>query len=381
MFSVLAANVVSIGEDKSLEALGQVLFQVTVDLAHHSLKACAPTCGKLATAVQAQFDTYQDSKCAISGLPLFDKRCKKVASNVLETIKKGHVSDPPGVAWYYHMYIDRLGFPVYRCTRGFIEGGVHQNNVRKFASFNASPALTDCALADYRLRHNIQVGSKNMYRITYRSHFSPWIQQAINFMRCKIGQPVLRSYSDPSEKLDVCGNPSITITPEVDSVFGNMQYNYVSYMQGTKYAVTPVHTDEEIKLYDKFRLTDSLASGINQPDYWQKFATAWSKALNESMLRKNVFYKTAESLLLKQHFNKTEDKSKNYNSLRMNEEKVNAADEILNNNSRKRKHTNDILTANNYLCNFQESTLNPFTLFSPLTAISYQSYPYLKYSP
>ncbi|CEP06806.1 hypothetical protein, partial, partial [Parasitella parasitica] len=155
---------------------------------------------ELATAVQALFDTYQDSKCAISGLPLFDKRCKKVASNVLETIKKGHVSDPPGVSWYYHMYTDRHGFPVYRCTRGTnsIEGGVHQNIVRKFASFNASPALTDCSLADYRLRHNIQVGSKNRYGITYRSHFSPWIQQAINFMRCKIGQPVLRSYADPS---------------------------------------------------------------------------------------------------------------------------------------------------------------------------------------
>ncbi|CEP09471.1 hypothetical protein [Parasitella parasitica] len=57
------------------------------------------------------------------------------------------------------MYTDRLGFPVYRCTRGTntIEGGVHQNIVRKFASFNASPALTDCALADYRLRHNIQL--------------------------------------------------------------------------------------------------------------------------------------------------------------------------------------------------------------------------------
>ncbi|CEP16977.1 hypothetical protein [Parasitella parasitica] len=99
-------------------------------------------------------------------------------------------------------------------------------------------------------------------------------------------------------------------------------------MQGTKYAVTPVHTEEEIKLYDKFRITDSVASGINQPDYWQNFATAWSKAsLSESMLRKNVFYKTAKSL--KQHFNEAKDKSKCYNSLKMNEEKVNAADESL----------------------------------------------------
>ncbi|KAI8635765.1 hypothetical protein BD408DRAFT_149579 [Parasitella parasitica] len=243
------------------------------------IRRYVPKPEELVPTVEALFRSYEDAKCAVSGLPLFDKRCKKVAKSVLETIRKGHVSDPPGVSWYYHMYTDRLGFPVYRCTRGTnsIEGGVHQNIVRKFASFNASPALTDCALADYRLRHNIQVGSKNRYGVTYKGHFSPWIKQAINFMRCKLGQPVLKSYSDPSgnafyfsaieesfgisklspsllniynmkkhekeyqnsqkyfttkEKLDLCGNTSIFITPKIRSVFGNMQYNYVSYMQG-----------------------------------------------------------------------------------------------------------------------------------------------------
>ncbi|CEP16976.1 hypothetical protein [Parasitella parasitica] len=208
------------GEDKSLEALGQVPFHIMVDLAYHSLfsrklrdalfvndiddeamirsyldglpdedpnkmtfdqlikkrpgwvlkrirRHDSPQPVEVATEVQALFDTYQDSKCAISGgLPLFDKRCKKVASNVLETMKEGHVSDPPGVCW---------------CTRGTnsIEGSVHQNIVRKFASFNASPALTDCVLVDYRLRHNIQLGSKNRYGMTYRSHFSPWIRSKL----------------------------------------------------------------------------------------------------------------------------------------------------------------------------------------------------------
>ncbi|CEP13207.1 hypothetical protein [Parasitella parasitica] len=65
---------------------------------------------------------------------------------------------------------DDLGFPVYRCTRGtnLIEGSVRQNIVGKFASFNASPALTDCAL-----RYNIQVGSKNRYGITLKSIYRP----------------------------------------------------------------------------------------------------------------------------------------------------------------------------------------------------------------
>ncbi|KAI8642088.1 hypothetical protein BD408DRAFT_443764 [Parasitella parasitica] len=156
-----------------------------------------------------------------------------------------------------------------------------------------------------------------------------------------------QKYFTTKAKLDLCGNTSIFITPKIRSVFGNMQYNYVSYMQGTKHAITPIHTNEEVKLYHKLRLTDSLASGINQSNYWQKFAAAWSKELNDNIHCKFIFYKTAESL--KQHFDKTKDKSKYYNSLQFNEEKVNTVDEILNNNSRKRKHTNDILPANDYL--------------------------------
>ncbi|KAG2219718.1 hypothetical protein INT45_006050, partial [Circinella minor] len=34
-------------------------------------------------------------------------------------------------------------------------GGIHQNIIRRFGSFGASVELTDSALADYRLRHNI----------------------------------------------------------------------------------------------------------------------------------------------------------------------------------------------------------------------------------
>lgn len=56
---------------------------------------------------------------------------------------------------------DRDGLPLYRCCRGTnsLEGGIHQNIIRKFGSFGASPELTDAVLADYRLRHNIDVGA------------------------------------------------------------------------------------------------------------------------------------------------------------------------------------------------------------------------------
>ncbi|KAI8640737.1 hypothetical protein BD408DRAFT_444953 [Parasitella parasitica] len=164
-----------------------------------------------------------------------------------------------------------------------------------------------------------------------------------------------QKYFTTKEKLGLCGNPSIFIKPKIHSIFGNMQYNYVLYMQDTKHAITPVHTDKEVRLYHKLRLTVSLASGINQSDYWQKLSAAWSKELSDNILCKNIFYKTAESL--KQYFEKTKDKSKYYNSLQVNEEKVKTVDEILNKNSIESESIPTTFCQQTTTCNFQVPTV------------------------
>jgi hypothetical protein len=105
------------------------------------------------------FDQYGGETCARTGLPLFDRKALAKAVNVLKAIQDGHVSDPPGVSFYFEIGVDRDNLPVYRCSRGTnsVEGGIHQNIIRKFGAFGASPHLADCAMADYRLRHNTDV--------------------------------------------------------------------------------------------------------------------------------------------------------------------------------------------------------------------------------
>ena len=90
---------------------------------------------------------------------MFDNEAWKQSKNVLRTIHEGHVSDPPEFSFYFKMGNDRDGLPLYRCCRGTnsLEGGIHQNVIHKFGSFGASPALADGVLADYQLRHNIDV--------------------------------------------------------------------------------------------------------------------------------------------------------------------------------------------------------------------------------
>lgn len=48
-------------------------------------------------SVKTLFDTYGNARSHNSEEPLFKRRCKKVAENVLGSIRRGRVLDPVGV--------------------------------------------------------------------------------------------------------------------------------------------------------------------------------------------------------------------------------------------------------------------------------------------
>jgi hypothetical protein len=125
------------------------------------VKRSIPPAKDLLSIVESLFKTHGNLLDAKTQAPLFDDRAWKKARSVLTAIANGEVSDPPGIPFYHQVGVDKKGLPLYRCTRGTnsIEGGVHQNVIRKFASFGTSPRFADCALADYRLRHNLDVSS------------------------------------------------------------------------------------------------------------------------------------------------------------------------------------------------------------------------------
>lgn len=53
--------------------------------------------------VRDLFDAYGPLICPKSGRPLFDDHNSRIAANVLDSIMAGHVSDPPGVSFYFRM--------------------------------------------------------------------------------------------------------------------------------------------------------------------------------------------------------------------------------------------------------------------------------------
>lgn len=101
----------------------------------------------------------------------------------------GYALDPPGVQLYIEIgKLDNLQLTLYRCIRGTnsLEGGVYQNLNRKFGLFGAGPELANAMLTEYRLRHNLDVGSVNRHAEIYKGHCNPWLTQHIDLLRQKL---------------------------------------------------------------------------------------------------------------------------------------------------------------------------------------------------
>ncbi|KAG2191722.1 hypothetical protein INT47_004709 [Mucor saturninus] len=79
------------------------------------------------------------------------------------------------------LFAHSSAFTWFKCVRGTnsLEGGVHQNIIRKFGSLGAEPELTDCALTEYRLRHNTDAGALNRLGYEHKGHYDPWLNQVI----------------------------------------------------------------------------------------------------------------------------------------------------------------------------------------------------------
>lgn len=112
------------------------------------------------------FKEYGPMKDAKSKRPLFNKDAWKAAARVLEMVKGGYVSDPPGIELYTVLKpcggkTGKLndGVQVYRCFRGtnMTEGGVHQNLRRRFPQSGVSIRHAAARLTDYRYIHNVSV--------------------------------------------------------------------------------------------------------------------------------------------------------------------------------------------------------------------------------
>ena len=130
------------------------------DFVWERVRRTIPPPDELAVLVQNCFDTFAKLKCIRTGNPLFDKESLAASKRVMDQIKAGYVSDVlDGPSLYTEKGLGKNGLMRYSCSRGTssVEGSCHFNTIRKLSSFNEGSRLTNTALYDYRLYHNINV--------------------------------------------------------------------------------------------------------------------------------------------------------------------------------------------------------------------------------
>ena len=116
---------------------------------------------KLFSRIATVLKTFGPLCDAQTKQPLFNEKAWVVAKNVLQHVRLGDYSDPPDVSLYFEVGKDKNGLTLYRCCRGTndVEGGVHQNLIRRFTSFNVSPQRAVNMILDYVSAHNMQVST------------------------------------------------------------------------------------------------------------------------------------------------------------------------------------------------------------------------------
>lgn len=134
-----------------------------------------PPAEELYPVVHQVFMTYGPLKDAKTGLSLFNTAAWKIAKNILELIKNGYVSDPPGVQLYCCLGFDKKagGLPIFLCERGTerVEGGVHTHLLSKLPSRGASVRHMVACLLDFILCHNLRVCSLVFFSLSFLTCF------------------------------------------------------------------------------------------------------------------------------------------------------------------------------------------------------------------
>jgi hypothetical protein len=284
------------------------------------------------------FDCWGPIKCTTTGQKLFSAESWKKANGVLHDVQKGWISDPAGIPLYTVRGHDRNGLAIYHCIRGTnsVEGAVHNPIRRCFASLNASVELADSLIADFRHRHNLDVGTVHKTGSHYFGHYDPWLEHEILKLRgdirwtskpaigpvlldtdplkfaptdeqfgitsipntvriqCDFNGPEVLDPQSQSENVSLSLSHIYPVQLLLSKLKGKRKdaYSYLAHAQKVKFAVTPVHTKDEFKLFhQEVSVGGNWNNPHGQPNF-DRMATWWSAKANGI----SIFYKLPEYL-------------------------------------------------------------------------------------
>ncbi|KAF7377554.1 3'-5' exonuclease domain-containing protein [Mycena sanguinolenta] len=274
-------------------------------------KRIIPPAEELYPLVAAVFKTFGHLKDAKSGLPLFNPSAWAVAKNVLELIQKGFLSDPPGIALYYQLGVDKSGLPLYRCVRGsnYPEGGVHRHLLSHLPTSGAGIRHANASLKDFICKHNLIVGTYNSTGKRYKGHYSIWQinerQELLSFVEDVLIDPQFLAgwvngnlYQPTDEVAGVLRIPDdvrikygmAQFEPSIDSA---RPHHYLAALQGTRKAILPIHNQDEKDLFRTMMSGTNSFGNFSSDVQVDAGVRIWNAKADAN---DNIFYKLAEQL-------------------------------------------------------------------------------------
>jgi len=246
--------------------------------------------------VRAVFALYGNIVDSDSKKPLFNSRAWAKARNVLNEIRAGLYSDPPGFEMYTYkldkngeVKKNKYGMKMIDSIRGTNRTeAYHKGLVTTFGSWICGIEMSDCLLAERRHRHNQRVSEIRRLDFPILGHFDTWRVDAIQNLvwknhRIQIypGWTNASDYKDTEESFDTVALHSQPLhdaleerMKEIDasSVKLSRENKYLADSVGAKLPFLPFISDEENVLY-----AHCVLDGNFPLDDDEKAAIAWCK--------------------------------------------------------------------------------------------------------
>jgi hypothetical protein len=135
-------------------------------------------------------DLFKQMDSRSSDPPIITPEFQKAFDNCMVHVRKGCLSDIPGVAYYYKRGEDTNGLTLYHCKRGTSKvESVHQRMAEKLQRWNYGLDFIDVVLRILRHRHNIRASHRNRRGFHWIGHYRYDLLDKIQESAASVGVP------------------------------------------------------------------------------------------------------------------------------------------------------------------------------------------------
>lgn len=259
------------------------------------------------------FEFFKDKVDSTTNQKLFNTRSENKFKNVLEMVKKGYCSDPPGMELYVEKtdkwgrkIVDEDGLTLYRSARGTSNlESLHQYLTTSFGHTIAGPYYSDCLLAIVKHHYNWRQSRKNRPGFPPIGHYNGLLIDRINELYERIyGHKKYVDWSEYNENIPLKSAYGIvevekSLTSELviteedkQKISKNQMLKYLAERQGAPVPFLPIRSTNEKKLiHQKLNQYISEGHSLKSQTTFEKLATDWNQ--NHIKISDSIFPKMA----------------------------------------------------------------------------------------